>query len=379
MSIVGNVHEGLLALAAVEGKGEIGQFFTPRALTDAMVAVTLPTAKDTVMDPACGTGGFLVAARAHVLRRAADSLASGESRFEPEVVVRGVELVPFAARLAAVNLLLHGPSAVGDEPTIRIGNALTSQPGEVSLVLTHPPFGVRSPITARATGDRFGWDGLLRGQDALAFSRRDFVATTANRPLMFLQHVASLLKPGGRAAVVVPDNILFAAGDGEKVRRHLLAKFDVHTLLRLPASAVLPAGLRANVLFFDRPDESRHGTPCTRRLWVYEQRSERSSRAKHTALQRDAFDDFVAFYLPGRDHDEREETERFKAFAYEDLIARDAANLDLWWDEDLAEEECRAPHVIAEEIVNDLSVALSEFSAIADTLRARHAEAEDGW
>ena len=377
--IVGNVYERLMALAAAEGKGEIGQLFTPRALVDAMVAVTLPTWRDTVMDPACGTGGFLVAARAHARQHAAESLASGRGAFELQIVVRGVELVPLAARLAATNLLLHGPTAAEDEPTIRIGNALTSLPGEVSLVLTHPPFGVRSPITVHAAGDSLSWDRLLHDRHALSHSRRDFVSSTVNRPLKFLQHVTSLLKPGGRAAVIVPDNVLFTAGDGETVRRHLLANFNVHTLLRLPAGAVVPGGLRSNVMFFDRPAQSQRGTPSTRQLWVYDLRFERPSRTKCAALQRDDFDDFVACYLPGQEPDERTETERFKAFAYEDLIARDTVNLDLSWAEDSTEDVYRPAHVIAQEIVNDLGVALSEFSAIADTLRARHVESDDGW
>jgi type I restriction enzyme M protein len=277
-------------------------------------------------------------------------------------------------------MLLHGLGDIDDGPMIRVGDSLAYMSGQASLVLSNPPFGVHSPVKVHATdNDPLAWYEPARGRTDFSYSRPDFVSTTANRPLKFLQHVASSLEPGGRAAVVVPDNALFVDRDGETVRRHLLRNFDVHTLLRLPAGAIPPGGIRSNVLFFNRPTEPPRDTPCTRRLWVYDLRAERFPGDKRAPLQRDAFDDFVACYLPGRDHDERKETERFRAFAYEDLVARDAANLDLWWDEDAAEEERRPPHLIAEEIVNDLSVALGEFSAITDILRARHAESADGW
>ncbi|HEY7819543.1 MAG TPA: N-6 DNA methylase, partial [Vicinamibacteria bacterium] len=197
-----------------------------------------------------------------------------------------------------------------------------------------------------------------------------FWASTSNKQLNFVQHVKTLLKPGGRAAVVVPDNVLFEGGAGETVRRKLLHECDVHTLLRLPTGIFYAQGVKANVLFFDRKPASE--TPWTKELWIYDFRTNKHFTLKQNPLRRADLDEFVKAYKPGA-HNEREEGERFKRFTYEELLERDKVSLDITWlrDESLEDmENLPPPEVIAQEIVEDLEAALAEFAAIAESLQS---------
>ncbi len=242
----GDAYEGLLQKSASDVKSGAGQYFTPRTLIHAMVNVMRPTPADTIVDPACGTGGFLLAAieylKTHhtetITPDQRDALAEGRS-------VRGMELVDATARLATMNMYLHGIGQATGKPVIEVRDALAAK-GSVSasMVLANPPFGKKSSITV------VGEDGRPE-RDDVAYNRQDFWVTTTNKQLNFVQHIASLLGVDGRAAVVVPDNVLFEGGAGETIRRRLLKEYDVHTLLRLPTGIFYAGGVKANVLFFD--------------------------------------------------------------------------------------------------------------------------------
>ena len=236
--VKGDAYEGLLEKNAQDTKGGAGQYFTPRALIAAVVDCIAPAPGETVCDPACGTGGFLLAAHDGVVR-AYPHLDRSQRRHLKLDALRGVELVDGVARLCAMNLMLHGigPTA-GEEadPPVRVDDALRADPGErFDVVLTNPPFGKKSSV-------RLVNEEGEEERQALTVVREDFWATTSNKQLAFLQHVHTLLTVHGRAAVVVPDNVLFEGGAGETVRRTLLHDCDVHTLLRLPTGDLLRAG-----------------------------------------------------------------------------------------------------------------------------------------
>jgi len=201
------------------------------------------------------------------------------------------------------------------------------------------------------------------------FERQDFVVTTSNKQLNFLQHIATILDIFGRAAVVLPDNVLFEGGAGEKLRRRMLRDFDLHTMLRLPTGIFYAQGVKANVLFFEKKPAAER--PWTERLWVYDLRTNQHFTLKQNPLRRQHLNEFVECYAPGKARSERVESERFKAFAYDELIARDKANLDITWlrDESLEDmDNLPPPEVIAREIVEDLTAALAEFEAVASAL-----------
>jgi type I restriction enzyme M protein len=256
-----------------------------------------------------------------------------------------------------MNLLLHGIGSEEAESPIMVDDALKADPGDrFDMVLTNPPFGKKSSMT-------FVTDEGEVGREDLVVVRDDFWTKTSNKQLNFVQHVRTLLAVGGRAAVVVPDNVLFEGGAGETVRRRLLEESDVHTLLRLPTGVFYAQGVKANVLFFDRKPASE--TAATRELWVYDLRTNQHFTLKQNPLRYEHLQDFIACFS------ERKETERFKRFTYDELLARDKVSLDLVWlrDESLEDlENLPAPDVIAQEIVEDLEAALAEFSAVAESL-----------
>jgi type I restriction enzyme M protein len=364
VDIKGDAYEELLAKGAEDIKSGAGQYFTPRALIAAMVDCIQPTPDDTVIDPACGTGGFLLAAHAYAARGAED-LTPDQRNHLRDHFVSGTELVDGTARLAAMNMLLHGIGKPDGDSLVTVGDALTADPGKrYSVVLANPPFGRKSSVTM------IGADGR-ESRDDLEIVRDDFWVTTANKQLNFVQHIKTILDINGRAAVVLPDNVLFEGGAGEAIRRRLLKEFDVHTLLRLPTGIFYAGGVKANVLFFDKKPASE--TPWTSKLWVYDFRTNQHFTLKQRQLRRSDLDEFVECYAPGRPRDERKDSERFQSFNYDELIARDKANLDITWLKDDSLEDLDnlpAPEVIAREIVEDLTAALAEFEAVAAALEA---------
>jgi type I restriction enzyme M protein len=362
VDIKGDAYEQLLAKGAEDIKSGAGQYFTPRALIAAMVDCVQPTAMDTICDPACGTGGFLLWAHAYASRDAED-LSPDERDHLRDGFIRGTELVDGTARLAAMNLLLHGIGKPNGKSLVTVGDALLADPGDrYSVVLANPPFGRKSTVTM------IGADGR-ESRDDLEIARQDFWVTTANKQLNFVQHIKTILDINGRAAVVLPDNVLFEGGAGETIRRRLLREFDVHTMLRLPTGIFYAGGVKANVLFFDKKPASE--TPWTSTLWVYDLRTNKHYTLKQSQLRRADLDDFVDSYGPGIPRDGRFESKRWKPFTYDELIARDKANLDITWlrDDSLENlDNLPAPEVIAREIVDDLTAALAEFESVAAAL-----------
>lgn len=281
-------------------------------------------------------------------------------RFE---TLGGKDVVDGVVRLCAMNLYLHGIG--GEESPIEVGDSLLSDPGKrYNLVLTNPPFGKKSSITI-INGD------VKADKDSLSYSRQDFSATTSNKQLNFLQHVRTLLEINGRAAIVVPDNVLFEGGAGETVRCKLLHGCDVHTLLRLPTGVFYAQGVKANVLFLEKkPARER---PWTDKLWIYDLRTNKHFTLRTNPLKFEDLQDFIQCYNPENRH-QREESERFKAFGYDELVKRDKASLDIFWlkDESLEDSEnLPAPEVLAAEIVESLQTALEEFRVIYEELGIR--------
>ena len=357
--VKGDAYEGLLAKNAEDVKSGAGQYFTPRPLIQAMVDVMRPLASHRVCDPAAGTGGFLLSAYEHMKTAYLDP---DEKRFLRDEALRGWEIVDATARLCAMNLLLHGIGTPQGNSLVTVDDSLRTAPSEhFDLVLTNPPFGKKSSykvINAEGESER----------EDMSYLREDFWATTSNKQLNFLQHVRSLLEINGRAAIVVPDNVLFEGGAGETVRRRLLEQCEVHTLLRLPTGIFYAGGVKANVLFFDRKPPSE--SPWTTTLWIYDLRTNHSFTLKERQLTRADLDDFVARYHPANRH-ERAETERFRPFTYQELTARDKASLDIFWLRDKTLEDTDnlpPPQIIAAEIVEDLEAALAQFAEIAQTL-----------
>jgi len=368
--VKGDAYEGLLQKNAEDVKGGAGQYFTPRSLIAAMVEVVAPQPGETICDPSCGTGGFLLAAHDHIAKH--HQLDRDQKKQLKSGTFYGIELVDSVTRLCAMNLLLHGiGSETGDDLPVITKDALAGKHGEYEIVLANPPFGKKSSVTIVN-------DAGESSKESLVINRDDFWASTSNKQLNFLQHIFTILKMHGRAAVVLPDNVLFEGGAGETIRRELLKQADVHTLLRLPTGIFYAQGVKANVLFFDRKPAQEK--PWTKKLWIYDLRTNMHFTLKENPLKRESLDDFVECYFggavgtqrPTSRHD-RKETERFKSFDYEDLIKRDKINLDIFWLKDDALEESAnlpAPGIIALDIMEDLQAALEQFATISEDLKA---------
>jgi type I restriction enzyme M protein len=354
IDVKGEIYEGLLQKNAEDTKSGAGQYFTPRPLIKAMVEVVKPEPKMTVCDPTCGTGGFLLAAHDYISKNY--QLDKEQKKFLKYSTFKGKDIVDGVVRLCAMNLYLHGIG--GEESPIAEGDSLISDPGDrFDMVLTNPPFGKKSSITIT------NGEGKA-SRESLTYERSDFWATTSNKQLNFLQHVKTLLKINGKAAIVVPDNILFEGGAGETVRKKLLHECDVHTLLRLPTGVFYAQGVKANVLFFDRRPASEK--PRTQKLWIYDLRTNKHFTLKTNPLGYEDLKDFVGCYNP-ENRLEREETERFKQFDYEELIKRDKVSLDIFWlkDESLEDSEnLPDPDLLARDISENLESALEQFGSI---------------
>jgi type I restriction enzyme M protein len=358
----GDAYEGLLQKGAEDTKTGAGQYFTPRALTRAMIACLQPKPGETIADPACGTGGFLLAAHEWIVDHHITAMDADAKRFLRDSAVHGWEIVDGTARLCAMNLLLHGIGTPDGESLVTAADALRASPKDkYDLVAANPPFGRKSSMTmVNAAGEA--------EREDLVVVRDDFWASTSNKQLNFLQHIKGMLKIGGRAAVVLPDNVLFEAGAGETIRRRLLAECDLHTILRLPTGIFYAQGVKANVVFFDR--KSAAADPWTKETWVYDLRTNQHFTLKTNPLRADDLADFVDCYRAD-DRSKRVETERFRPFAHDELVARDKANLDLAWLRDDSLDDAStlpSPGVLAAEIVEELEAALAQFSELAASL-----------
>ena len=358
VDVKGELYEGLLQKNAEDTKSGAGQYFTPRPLIRAMVECVRPEPGKTLADPACGTGGFFLGAYEWLTRKGT-SLTKRQKAFLHRETFFGNEIVAATRRLCLMNLFLHNIGDLDGEPTVERADALISEPTRrFDYVLANPPFGKKSSMTiTNADGEE--------DRDALTYERQDFWQTTSNKQLNFLQHIVSMLKTTGQAAVVLPDNVLFEGGAGEKIRRKLLETCDVHTLLRLPTGIFYAQGVKANVLFFD--NKPKDGKVHTKGVWIYDLRTNMHFTLKTKPLRFEDLQDFIAAYNPGNRH-QRAESERFRYFDYETLVARDKASLDLFWLKDDSLEDLDnlpAPDVLAQEIVEHLESALAAFRDVA--------------
>lgn len=314
---LGNLYEGLLEKNANEKKSGAGQYFTPRVLIDIMTKLVKPQPGEKCNDPACGTFGFMIAASQYVKEQTDGffDLDADTATFEREEAFTGCELVHDTHRLALMNAMLHdieGDIVLGDTLS-NIGKSLKGY----DIVLTNPPFGTKKG-GERATRD-------------------DFTYPTSNKQLNFLQHIYRSLKTNGtaRAAVVLPDNVLFADGDGERIRKDLMEKCNLHTILRLPTGIFYAQGVKTNVLFFTRGKTDRDNT---KEIWIYDLRSEMPSFGKTNPLKHSHFDEFVECYKDGdlsarvETYSEENPNGRWRKFSYKnDILTRDKTSLDITW------------------------------------------------
>lgn len=359
VDVKSDTYEGLLQKNAEDVKTGAGQYFTPRPLIDAIVDVMQPEPGMEIIDPACGTGGFLISVHNYIPNHY--NLDKEQKEHLRYHALKGVEIADNVARLCVMNLYLHGIG--GDESLVDVDDSLESDRGHhYDQVLTNPPFGKKSSVTIiNELGKAI--------REKIEYERTDFWATTSNKQLNFIQHIKSLLKINGKAATVAPDNVLFEGGAGETIRRKLLHECDVHTLLRLPTGVFYAQGVKANVLFFDRKPASE--TPWTKDLWIYDLRTNKHFTLKTNPLKYEDLEDFIQCYNPDNRH-QREETERFKRFTYDELIQRDKVSLDIFWlkDESLEDmENLPNPDVLALEIAENLESALDQFRAIYENFK----------
>jgi type I restriction enzyme M protein len=349
---LGDLYEGLLEKNASETKSGAGQYFTPRPLIDSIIALVKPQPGETIQDPAAGTAGFLIAADSYIKARTDQlyDLSEKQRTFQRTRAYLGVELVSGTRRLALMNCLLHGME--GDtEGVVHLGNTLGSAGSALpksDIILSNPPFG-----TAKGGGGP---------------TRDDLTYATSNKQLAFLQHIVRHLKDGGRAAVVLPDNVLFEAGVGADIRRDLMDKCILHTILRLPTGIFYAQGVKTNVLFFQKMSQAATGS--TKEVWVYDLRANMPKFGKRTPLTREHFSAFEAAYgedANGRSSRTHEgEGGRFRCFSREAVKAR-GDSLDIsWLKDDSAEDAADLPEpaVLAREAVDELNEALAELNAV---------------
>ena len=354
---LGDLYEGLLQKNAEESKSGAGQYFTPRTLIDSMVRLMQPQAGEVIHDPACGTIGFLVSADRHIKGQTDDlfDLPESQQNFQKQSAFVGMELVPDTHRLALMNALLHdlhSPILLGDTLSDD-GKKLTN----ADLVLANPPFGTKT-----------GGGGPTRD---------DFTFNTSNKQLAFLQHIYRSLRkpsgktPGGRAAVVLPDNVLFEDNTGAKIRADLMDKCNLHTIVRLPTGIFYAQGVKTNVLFFQRHSKDIDGT---KNVWVYDLRSNMPKFGKRTPLTKAHFEDFEKAY--GKDPNgsskrkDLGEEGRFRKFTRKEISAR-GENLDISWlrDDDATEtDDLPQPEVLAASILGRLQTAAKEIKALQKEL-----------
>jgi type I restriction enzyme M protein len=325
-----------------------------------------PQPMKTIADPACGTGGFFLGAYDWLTHKSGRKLNIRQQEFLHRETFFGNEIVASTRRLCLMNLFLHNVGELDGEPAVDRADALIAAPEKrFDYVLANPPFGKKSSMTiTNAEGEE--------DRDALTYERQDFWQTTSNKQLNFLQHIVTILKTTGQAAVVLPDNVLFEGGAGEKIRRKLLETCDVHTLLRLPTGIFYAQGVKANVLFFDK--RAADGTVHTKGVWIYDLRTNKHFTLKTRPLAAPDLADFIECYKPANRH-ERIEAERFKYFSHADLVARDKASLDIFWLKDDSLDDLNdlpSPEVLQQEIIEHLEAALASFRDVAAGL-PRHA------
>ncbi len=361
--VKGEIYESLLSRVAEDTKSGAGQYFTPRSLINAIVECVRPEPNKTIVDPCCGSGGFLLSAKDFIENNY--DLDREQKTFLKEKAFAGWELVRNTYRLCLMNLFLHNIGSMTGEVPITRNDSLLSAPDErFDYVLTNPPFGKKSSYSIENE------EGEQETED-LTYNRQDFWATSSNKQLNFVQHINTLLKVNGTAAVVLPDNVLFEGGAGEIVRKKLLQTTNLHTILRLPTGIFYKPGVKANVLFFEKGATSPETQ--TKEVWIYDFRTNIHFTLKKNPLKLKDLEDFISCYKSGnlkaREESYSEETPdgRWRKYNYDDIITRDKTSLDIFWvkDKTLADlDNLPDPEVLAQEIMDNLQSAMESFSEI---------------
>ncbi|MBF0256524.1 MAG: SAM-dependent DNA methyltransferase [Gammaproteobacteria bacterium] len=371
--VKGDIYEGLLEKNAEDTKSGAGQYFTPRALIRTMVECVRPEPGRTIADPACGTGGFFLAAYDFITDPNHYSLDRAQKMFLKHQTFYGNEIVANTRRLCLMNMFLHNIGEMEGESLVSPNDALVAPSiKSFDYVLANPPFGKKSSMS-------FTNDDGEQDTDELTYNRQDFWATTSNKQLNFVQHIRSMLKTTGKAAVVVPDNVLFEGGAGETVRRKLMENTDLHTILRLPTGIFYAQGVKANVLFFDNRQASPN--PWTREVWYYDYRTNIHHTLKKKPLRFEDLQDFIQCFNPNNRH-ERQATwdaasnpeGRWRRYGFEELLARDKTSLDIFWlkDKSLTDlDNLPEPDELALEIIENLEAGLSSFRAVLVSLESK--------
>ncbi|MFW5657240.1 MAG: type I restriction-modification system subunit M [Bacteroidota bacterium] len=370
--IKGKIYEGLLEKNAEDTKSGAGQYFTPRSLIKTMVKCVQPKPMKTIADPACGTGGFFLASYDWIANN--HELDREEKEFLKNETFHGNEIVANTRRLCLMNMYLHNIGEIEGNSYISPNDALVSDDGNrFDYVLTNPPFGKKSSYTV--TNEQ----GEAEKED-ISYNRQDFWETTSNKQLNFLQHIKTMLKVTGQAAVVLPDNVLFEGGAGEEVRKQLMKTTDLHTILRLPTGIFYAHGVKANILFFDNRPASKEAQ--TKEVWFYDYRTNVHHTLKKKTMTSADLEEFVKCYNPENRHKRTEtwsETStgsaspdgRWRKFTYEEILARDKTNLDIFWlrDKSLTDlDNLPDPDVLASEIIDNIESGLNSFKEIMETI-----------
>ena len=364
--IKGDIYEGLLEKNAEDTKSGAGQYFTPRALIRAMVECVRPEPGKMIADPACGTGGFFLAAYDFITNPKHFQLDKAQKAFLKHDAFHGNEIVANTRRLCLMNMFLHNIGEIDGEGAISPNDALVAPSAQTyDYVLANPPFGKKSSMS-------FTNDEGEQETDDLTYNRQDFWATTSNKQLNFVQHIRTMLKTTGRAAVVVPDNVLFEGGAGETIRQKLLQNTALHTILRLPTGIFYKPGVNANVIFFDNHEASK--TAWTKEVWYYDYRTNIHHTLKKKTMRFDDLADFIKCYNPENRHKRKPTWDadknpegRWRKFSYDELVARDKTSLDVFWlkDKSLTDlDNLPEPDDLAEEIIENLEAGLNSFREV---------------
>jgi type I restriction enzyme M protein len=367
----GKIYEGLLEKNAEDTKSGAGQYFTPRALIRGMVACIRPEPMKTIADPACGTGGFFLAAYDFIADKNNYTLDKNQKEFLKLKTFFGNEIVANTRRMALMNLFLHNIGDFDSETFISPADALISDNGlRVDYVLANPPFGKKSSMT-------FTNEEGEQDSEDLTYNRQDFYVTTSNKQLNFVQHIMTMLKSDGKAAVVLPDNVLFEGGAGETIRKKLLEGTNLHTILRLPTGIFYKQGVKANVLFFDNKPSAK--TAWTKEIWFYDFRTNIHFTLKKNPLKFEDLTEFIELYNPENINKRKETFQeennpegRWRKFSYDDIIKRDKTSLDITWikDKSLTDlDNLPDPDVLAEEIIENLQAGIESFKEIMASIK----------
>ena len=366
--VKGEIYEGLLQKNAEDVKSGAGQYFTPRPLINAMVKCIKPEPMKKIADPCCGTGGFFLSANSFITE--AYDLNREQKQFLKNETFKGNELVATTFKMCLMNLYLHNIGDIYGKVPVTKGDSLLTDPGyRVDYVLTNPPFGTKSSLT-------FTNEEGEQEQEDLVYNRQDFWTTSSNKQLNFIQHINTILKADGKAAVVVPDNVLFEGGAGETIREKLLQTTDLHTILRLPTGIFYKPGVKANVIFFDKKPASKEMQ--TKEIWIYDLRTNMHFTLKKNPMKDSDVEDFVKCYNPENRYQRKETWSednpdgRWRKYDIKDVLSRDKKSLDIFWikDKSLADlDNLPSPDVLADEIIENLQSALDSFNELKSSLK----------